>query len=151
MWIPNVLSWLCGRDEELLARGLELNDGLQSLLAKHDAIASGSTMPIEVTSVSSKPTEASTSNKSNEVKNSSPAPNISPPAPIATVTRSQIDEDEEEEDDFAQLARRFHMLTSNSFYITCHNPRNDKFYVGVYRLVVRQNRTRENQSINHIP
>ncbi|XVF37447.1 hypothetical protein REPUB_Repub20aG0008600 [Reevesia pubescens] len=99
-------------DEELLARGLELNDGLQSLLAKHDAIASGSPLPIEVTGISSKPTEASTSNKSNEVKNSGPAPNISPtpnispPASVATVTKSQIDEEEEEEDDFAQLARR---------------------------------------------
>ena len=122
MWIPNVLSWLCGRDEELLARGLELNDGLQSLLAKHDAIVSGSPLAFQVTSVSSKPTEASTSNKSNEVKNSSPAPNISPPVPVATVTRSQIDE---EEDDFAQLARRFHTLTSNLSYISCRNPGND--------------------------
>ncbi|XVE80795.1 hypothetical protein DITRI_Ditri15bG0008900 [Diplodiscus trichospermus] len=95
-------------DEELLAQGLELNDGLQSILAKHDAIASGSPIPIQVANVSPKPTEASTSSKPspNEAKNSSPAPNISPPAPIATVTRSQIDEEEEEEDDFAQLARR---------------------------------------------
>ncbi|OMP05695.1 VHS domain-containing protein [Corchorus olitorius] len=93
-------------DEELLARGLELNDGLQSLLAKHDAIASGSPLPIQVTNVSSKPTEASTSNKSNEVNNSSITSSISPPVPVAAVTRSQIDEEEEEEDDFAQLARR---------------------------------------------
>ncbi|XP_039001902.1 TOM1-like protein 6 isoform X2 [Hibiscus syriacus] len=91
-------------DEELLSRGLELNDGLQSLLAKHDAISVGSPLPVEAAGASSKPTEASSSNKSNEVK--SPAPNISPPGPVATVTRSQIDEEEEEEDDFALLARR---------------------------------------------
>ncbi|XWS09475.1 hypothetical protein CRYUN_Cryun40dG0087800 [Craigia yunnanensis] len=101
-------------DEVLLARGLELNDGLQSILAKHNAIASGSPLPIQVANISSKPTEASTSNKSNEVKNSRPAPNISPPAPIATVTRSQIDEEEEEEDDFAQLARRHSRAQSTS-------------------------------------
>ncbi|XWS13084.1 hypothetical protein CRYUN_Cryun36dG0007100 [Craigia yunnanensis] len=101
-------------DEELLARGLELNDVLQSILAKHDAIASGSPLPIQVANISSKPAEASTSIKSNEVRNSSLAPNISPPAPIASVTRSQIDEEEEEEDDFAQLARRHSRAHSTS-------------------------------------
>nr|KJB74477.1 hypothetical protein B456_011G130400 [Gossypium raimondii] len=98
-------------DEELLARGLELNDVVQSLIAKHDAICSGSPLTMKVTtSVSSKPSEASTVEKSNEVKSSSPASNISPPASVAIVTRNLIDEDEEEEEDFAQLTRRFHIL-----------------------------------------
>jgi len=33
------------RDEELLGQGLSLNDDLQRVLAKHDAIASGSPLP----------------------------------------------------------------------------------------------------------
>ncbi|PPD90987.1 hypothetical protein GOBAR_DD12077 [Gossypium barbadense] len=71
-------------DEELLARGLELNDVVQSLIAKHDAICSGSPLTMKVTtSVSSKPSEESTVEKSNEVKSSSPASKISPPASVA--------------------------------------------------------------------
>ncbi|KAH1047302.1 hypothetical protein J1N35_038086 [Gossypium stocksii] len=102
-------------DEELLARGLELNDVVQSLLAKHDAICSGSPLTMQVTtSVSSKPSEASTVEKSKEVKSSSPVSNISPPATAAIVTRNLIDEDEEEEEDFAQLTRRHSRAESRS-------------------------------------
>ncbi|KAG8481385.1 hypothetical protein CXB51_026147 [Gossypium anomalum] len=102
-------------DEELLARGLELNDVVQSLLAKHDAICSGSPLTMQVTtSLSSKPSEASMVEKSNEVKSSSPASKISPPASVAMVTRNLIDEDEEEEEDFAQLTRRHSRAESRS-------------------------------------
>ncbi|XP_048319916.2 TOM1-like protein 6 [Ziziphus jujuba] len=99
-------------DEELLGRGLELNDILQNLLAKHDAIASGSPLPNQVTNVSPQRTETSASSlKQSEVRDSSPRdlsprPNPIPSPPASTMTRSQIDEDEEEEDEFAQLARR---------------------------------------------
>ncbi len=41
------LSWLDNSDEELLNKGLQLNDDLQHVLAKHDAIASGSPLPPE--------------------------------------------------------------------------------------------------------
>ncbi|XP_040934837.1 TOM1-like protein 6 isoform X1 [Gossypium hirsutum] len=102
-------------DEELLARGLELNDVVQSLLAKHDAICSSSPLTMQVTtSLSSKPSEASTVEKSNEAKSSSPASKISPPASVAIVTRNLIDEDEEEEEDFAQLTRRHSRAESRS-------------------------------------
>lgn len=93
-------------DEELLGQGLELNDRLQSVLAKHDAIASGSPLPTSPTTVSSQ----------SEINNSNPKPantgsatataNGNPSAPILPVVGNQIDEEEEEEDDFAQLARR---------------------------------------------
>ncbi|BBH06332.1 Target of Myb protein 1 [Prunus dulcis] len=98
-------------DEELLARGLDLNDGLQSLLAKHDAIVSGLPVPTQATNVSPQPTEKSlSSSKHTEVKDSSasdssPKPNTNLSATVGTMTKVQIYEDEEEEDEFAQLAR----------------------------------------------
>lgn len=102
---------ICGRDDELLGRGLDLNDSLQTLLAKHDAIASGSPLPIQASGSplsvqASKPADSSP--KSSEAKDSSSVAGSSSPIP-ATVSsgKSPIDEEyEEEEDEFAQLARR---------------------------------------------
>lgn len=102
--------WFNGRDEELLARGLQLNDGLQSLLAKHDAILSGSPLPNPVTNFSlQKENAGSTSFKPTEVKETVTVPksNASPSMPVAAVSNVQAEEEEEEEDDFAQLARRY--------------------------------------------
>ncbi|XP_050244088.1 TOM1-like protein 6 [Quercus robur] len=98
-------------DEELLGRGLELNDILQGLLAKHDAIASGSPLPALLTNPSPQPTEVSASSpKPSEVVSSSPrdsSPTSTTTQPVLAVTKAQkIYEEEEEEDEFAQLARR---------------------------------------------
>ncbi|ESQ52506.1 hypothetical protein EUTSA_v10016346mg [Eutrema salsugineum] len=90
-------------DDELLGRGLDLNDSLQTLLAKHDAIASGSPLPAVQ---ALKPADSSP--KSSEAKDSSSITGSSSPIPTTVSTgKSPIDEEyEEEEDEFAQLARR---------------------------------------------
>lgn len=113
-------SWLCYRDEELLGRGLEINDSIQSLLARHDAIASGSPLPIQGTSSSTLSTEVHSSVNQTEVKGSSPgesfsAPKASPSALVLSETRGQSDE--EEEDEFAQLARR--LIRTNKLIFQC--------------------------------
>ncbi|KAJ6865502.1 TOM1-like protein 6 [Populus alba x Populus x berolinensis] len=98
-------------DEELLGKGLELNDSMQILLAKHDAIASGSPMPTQVTSLSPKSSEGCSSDiKPTEARDASPRFTT---MPVANVTRSAVDE-EDEEDDFAQLARRHSKTQSGS-------------------------------------
>ncbi|XP_038903947.1 TOM1-like protein 6 isoform X2 [Benincasa hispida] len=97
-------------DEELLGRGLELNDSLQTLLANHDAIASGSVLPTQSTNLSPQmPESSAAAQKANEIRGSSirdsSPPNVNTPS-TASVARTQIVEDDEEEDEFAQLARR---------------------------------------------
>lgn len=77
------------RDEELLKQGLELNDRLQSVLTKHDAIASGSPLPVET--------------PSRELRREDPNPD--PSTPITHDIKAQVEEDED--DEFAQIARRY--------------------------------------------
>ncbi|CAN1771850.1 TOM1-like protein 6 [Linum perenne] len=90
-------------DEELLIQGLELNDSLQTLLAKHDAIASGSPMPSLASQLRYEQRDGSSSNmKPNEVNDQTPEPSTEPIAPVSNFS---IEDDEEEEDDFSQLAR----------------------------------------------
>ncbi|KAM3411114.1 hypothetical protein ACQJBY_003013 [Aegilops geniculata] len=77
-------------NEELLKQGLEINDRLQSVLAKHDAIASGSPLPIETP-------------RRDEIPREDPTPQPSAPPAVA---QNETPVEEDEEDEFAQLARR---------------------------------------------
>uniref|UniRef100_A0A6M2EXR9 VHS domain-containing protein n=1 Tax=Populus davidiana TaxID=266767 RepID=A0A6M2EXR9_9ROSI len=107
-------------DEELLGKGLELNDSMQILLAKHDAIASGSPMPTQVTSLCAKPSEGWSSDiKPTEARDASPRSTTNSTTPVPNVTRSAIDEEDEEEDGFAQLARRHSKTRSMSYQSSC--------------------------------
>lgn len=100
------------RDEEILVKGLELNDSLQSVLARHDAIASGSPLPPQLTLPTPATSVKHESNlRSSEVSTPPAAANETPPAPASTV----VDEEDDEEDDFAQLARRFAQFFFHSY------------------------------------
>ncbi|PON53562.1 Target of Myb protein [Parasponia andersonii] len=129
-------------DEELLARGLELNDSLQNLLAKHDAIASGSPIPAQLTHFSPQGTETSASSlRQSEVRDFSPRdfsprPNVNPSAPVAPTTRGQIYEEEEEEDEFAQLARRHSKAPSTASQSTSNGAAEGLAIVNVSSLTV---------------
>ncbi|KAJ8551005.1 hypothetical protein K7X08_000375 [Anisodus acutangulus] len=99
-------------DEELLAQGLELNDNLQTVLAKHDAIASRSPLPTQVPNDNLSAREMhDPSIKPAEVNPPSPTADAKPSAPVLAATAGQVHEEEDEEDDFSKLARR-HSKTS---------------------------------------
>ncbi|KAL6002940.1 hypothetical protein ACLOJK_023162 [Asimina triloba] len=95
-------------DEELLGQGLELNDNIQGLLAKHDAIASGSPLPAETTGSGHGPTAPTAAVADLPLsKTLSSGPGGNAVAASSAVVSERIEEEEEDEDDdFAQLARR---------------------------------------------
>uniref|UniRef100_A0A0A9DSY1 VHS domain-containing protein n=1 Tax=Arundo donax TaxID=35708 RepID=A0A0A9DSY1_ARUDO len=88
------------RDEEFLGQALDLNDKLQTLLEKHDAIASGSPVPAEVTDVGSELPASTTPNLGAKV-----APRAAVGA-IVPINVLNDEEEEDEDDEFSVLARR---------------------------------------------
>lgn len=88
-----------------MGQALDLNDKLQILLEKHDAMASGEPLPAEVTDVVSEvPSGTTPSEKA---------------APTAAATQTIVstnvlnDEEEDEDDEFSLLARRSHYHHAN--------------------------------------
>lgn len=80
--------WDYYRDEQVLAEALTLNDGLQNVIEKHDAIASGN-LPPEPALVAAPPPPV--------------APPLVAPTPVVEETKPEEDED----DEFAQIAQRW--------------------------------------------
>lgn len=116
---------ICGcRDEELLAKGIELNDYIQNELARYDAIATGTPLPPQLTNFKHQSTAVS-SPKANHVSRPSSTPSALRSASLNVKRMQQYkdeeeeeeDEDEEDEDDFVQLARRWWFLTHVSLML----------------------------------
>ncbi|KAL3617398.1 hypothetical protein CASFOL_037719 [Castilleja foliolosa] len=98
-------------DEELLGQGLDLNDSLQIVLARYDSIASGSPMPptpeVKNDIVPRAPEKHEHSpQSSSEVSVPNATSNSTRPVPGHSASLGSIDEEDEEDDDFALLARR---------------------------------------------
>ncbi|XP_006654272.2 TOM1-like protein 6 [Oryza brachyantha] len=95
------------RDEELLGQALDLNDRMQTLLTKHDAIASGSPLPDE---------EAVVMNEAPAETTSTTVATGAPRAAVAAIVPTNVfdEEDEDEDDEFSQLARRNSKLRSRN-------------------------------------
>lgn len=79
--------WDYCRDEKVLAEALILNDGLQNAIAKHDAIASGNLPPVPA------PVAA--------------PPLVAPPPIAPTPVVEETKPEEDEDDEFAQIAQRW--------------------------------------------
>uniref|UniRef100_A0A453FUA2 TOM1-like protein 2 n=1 Tax=Aegilops tauschii subsp. strangulata TaxID=200361 RepID=A0A453FUA2_AEGTS len=76
-------------NEQLLKQGLEINDRLQNVLTKYDAIASGTHLAVEA-----------------PVRETVESPREDPPAKPSSSPIEQNDASNEEEDEFARLAQR---------------------------------------------
>jgi hypothetical protein len=77
------------RNEQLLKQGLEINDLLQSVLSKYDAVVSGAPLAVEAP-------------QRETIEAPREAPAVKPSAPPENNGIA-----DEEEDEFAQLAQRY--------------------------------------------
>ncbi|CAH2074655.1 unnamed protein product [Thlaspi arvense] len=94
-----LLLLLLVRDEDVMARGLELNDSLQVVLARHDAIASGVSLPMLQQPPKAKETGDA-------------AALVSEPFSSSSSSESDTDEGEQVENDFMHLAKRHALLNA---------------------------------------
>ena len=88
------------RNEQLLKQGLEINDRLQNVLSKYDALAAGTHLAVEA------PVRETVESPREE-----PLATPSPPHIVET------DLPNEEEDEFAQLAQRYCLQYATCIFI----------------------------------
>ncbi|KAH9616791.1 hypothetical protein KSS87_008789 [Heliosperma pusillum] len=93
-------------DENLLSQGLEMNDSLQTVLAKHDLIASGAPLPDHERQIGTQQHESvDLSTKPSEAGDNLPTANGKSPVSLSPAVKEQVEKDEED-DEFALIARR---------------------------------------------
>ncbi|AED90388.1 ENTH/VHS/GAT family protein [Arabidopsis thaliana] len=95
-------------DEDVLARGLELNDSLQVVLARHDAIASGVSLPLLLQAPEPRETSSSLKTCGAAALESADSESSS----SSSSSESETDEVEDVKDDFIQLAKRHALLNA---------------------------------------
>ncbi|XP_074315895.1 TOM1-like protein 6 [Silene latifolia] len=89
-------------DENLLGLGLKMNDLLQNVLAKHDAIASGAPLPDNGKGIRTHDEPVELHNKITEVGDKHPIPSGKSPISVAHVVEDMVDE----EGEFALITHR---------------------------------------------
>lgn len=97
-------------DEEILGQGIQFNEALQYIIEKHDAIASGSPLPLQPLSFLTHQTRL----KHVESTEVSPKASSVPSAPLIPTSSNEI---EEEENNSSHTASR-QVLKSNPFRVT---------------------------------
>lgn len=103
-----------------MGQALDLNDKLQFLLEKHDAMASGSPLPTEVPDMASELPAGTTPNLGEKA-----APTAAV-APTKVSTNALNDEEEDEDDEFSLLARRSH----------CHHAKSSILYLASFPFII---------------
>ncbi|ESQ40036.1 hypothetical protein EUTSA_v10015861mg [Eutrema salsugineum] len=91
-------------DEDVMARGLELNDSLQVVLARHDAIASGVFLPTLQAPETRETSSVLESGDASAALESEPSSSSS--------SESETDDGEDVENDFTQLSKRHALLNA---------------------------------------
>lgn len=92
------------RDEDVMARGLELNDSLQVALARHDAIASGVSLPMLQAAPETRDTTSSVLIKTGDADVA--ALEADPSSSSSSSENETYEEGDDVKNDFIQLTKR---------------------------------------------
>lgn len=111
-----------------MARGLQLNDSLQVVLARHDAIASGVSLPM---------LQAPETSSVLKTANGDAASLDSDSESSSSSNENETDEGEQLQNDFIQLAKRFfisHSLTDSHHTLVFASDKRNIVYISAATL-----------------